>query len=303
MKRGKSMIFKIVLLLIVVFIVLIAVKYFLCINNANKRLNSFEKMTSTIDTSFGKMTYIDKGSGEAILVCHGICGGYDQGYDALKDRVNDYRIIAPSRFGYTGTDMPKVATVKDQAKAYKELLDKLDIDKVYVLATSAGGTPAIRFALDYPERTKGLILYCSSMPDNIKPDSYEEYTGPPKQVCNNFMMWIISPLFEPLMGMESSTINEILPINKKVAGILFDSEIVNADMDRNYDDYDVENLQMPTIVFNAKDDKLALYSRTKAAVERFPNCTFISFESGGHLMKGNQDRINIELDKFIENTH
>ena len=297
------MIVKIVLLLIVVFIVLIAVKYFLCINNANKRLNSFEKMTSTIDTSFGKMTYIDKGSGEAILVCHGICGGYDQGYDALKDRVNDYRIIAPSRFGYTGTDMPKDATVKAQAKAYKELLDKLDIDKVYVLATSAGGTPAIRFALDYPERTKGLILYCSSMPDNIKPDSYEEYTGPPKQVCNNFMMWIISPLFEPLMGMESSTINEILPINKKVAGILFDSEIVNPDMDRNYDDYDVENLQIPTIVFNAKDDKLALYSRTKAAVERFPNCTFISFESGGHLMKGNQDRINIELDKFIENTH
>ena len=297
------MIFKIVLLLIVVFIVLIAVKYFLCINNANKRLNSFEKMTSTIDTSFGKMTYIDKGSGEAILVCHGICGGYDQGYDALKDRVNDYRIIAPSRFGYTGTDMPKDATVKAQAKAYKELLDKLDIDKVYVLATSAGGTPAIRFALDYPERTKGLILYCSSMPADIKPDSYEEYTGPPKQVYNNFMMWIISPLFEPLMGMESSTINEILPINKKVAGILFDSEIVNPDMDRNYDDYDVENLQIPTIVFNAKDDKLALYSRTKAAVERFPNCTFISFESGGHLMKGNQDRINIELDKFIENTH
>lgn len=297
------MIFKIVLLLIVVFIVLIAVKYFLCINNANKRLNSFEKMTSTIDTSFGKMTYIDKGSGEAILVCHGICGGYDQGYDALKDRVNDYRIIAPSRFGYTGTDMPKDATVKAQAKAYKELLDKLDIDKVYVLATSAGGTPAIRFALDYPERTKGLILYCSSMPADIKPDSYEEYTGPPKQVYNNFMMWIISPLFEPLMGMESSTINEILPINKKVAGILFDSEIVNPDMDRNYDDYDVENLQMPTIVFNAKDDKLALYSRTKAAVERFPNCTFISFESGGHLMKGNQDRINIEIDKFIENTH
>ena len=45
-----------------------------------------------------------------------------------------------------------------------ELLDKLGIDKVYLLATSAGGSIAIRFALDYPERTRGLILYCSAMP-------------------------------------------------------------------------------------------------------------------------------------------
>lgn len=299
MKRGKSMIL-IILLVIVLFIVLIAVRYFICINKANKRLYSYTKMTSSIETSFGKMTYIDKGSGEAVLICHGICGGYDQAYDTLKDRIDDYRIIAPSRFGYIGTDMPDNATVKDQAKAYKELLDNLGIDKVYVLATSAGGSTAIRFAIDYPERTKGLILYCSTMPASVKPDSYTKYVGPPKQICSSFIMWLISPLFEPIMGMENSTINEILPINQKVEGIVFDAKIVNPDMDRNFDEYDIENLKVATIVFNAKDDKLALYSRTKAAVKRFPNCTFISFESGGHLMKGNQDKINSELDKFIE---
>lgn len=300
MKRGKSMILKIIFLIIVLFIVLIAIKYFLCINKANKRLDSYKQMTSSMETTYGKITYIDKGSGEAVLVFHGICGGYDQAYDTLKDRVDDYRVIAPSRFGYIGSDLPKNATVDDQAAAYKELLDKLHIKKVYVLATSAGGSPAIRFALDYPERTKGLILYCSSMPSKVKPESYEEYVGPPKQVCNNFTMWLISPLFEPIMGMESSTINSILPISEKRDGIIFDSKVVNPDMDKNFDKYDVENLKVPTIVFNSKDDKLAVYSRTKAAVERFPNCTFISFESGGHLMKGNQDTINSELDKFIE---
>lgn len=300
MKMGKSMFLKIILLVLAFVLVLIVVRYFICINKANKRLDSYKEMTSSIDTSFGKMTYIDEGSGEAVLIYHGICGGYDQAYDVLKDRVDDHRIIAPSRFGYIGSDMPQNATVKDQAKAYKELLDKLNIDKVYVLATSAGGTPAIRFTLDYPERTKGLILYCSSMPYSVKPDTYEEYVGPPKQVCNNFTMWLISPLFEPLMGMDSSTINEILPINEKRDGIVFDSKVVNPDMGKNFDQYDVENLKVPTIAFNAKDDKLAVYSSTKASVERFPNCTFISFESGGHLMTGNQNKINNELDNFIE---
>lgn len=295
-----SMFFKIILLALAFLLVLIVVRYFICISKANTRLNYYKEMTSSINNSFGKMTYIDKGSGEAILICHGICGGYDQAYDALKDRVDDYRIIAPSRFGYIGSHMPQNATVKDQAKAYKELLDKLNIDKVYVLATSAGGTLAIRFALDYPERTKGLILYCSSMPYSVKPDRNEEYVGPPKQVCNNFTMWLISPLFEPLMGMDRSTINEILPINEKRDGIVFDSKVVNTDMDKNFDQYDVESLKVPTIVFNAKDDKMAVYSRTKSSVERFPNCTFISFESGGHLMTGNENKINSELDKFID---
>lgn len=295
-----SMFFKIILLALAFLLVLIVVRYFICISKANTRLNSYKEMTSSINTSFGKMTYIDKGSGEAVLICHGICGGYDQAYDALKNRVDDYRIIAPSRFGYIGSDMPQNATVKDQAKAYKELLDKLNIDKVYVLATSAGGTPAIRFALDYPERTKGLILYCSSMPYSVKPDTNEEYVGPPKQVCNNFTMWLISPLFEPLMGMDRSTINEILPINEKRDGIVFDSKVVNTDMNKNFDQYNVESLKVPTIVFNAKDDKMAVYSRTKSSVERFPNCTFISFESGGHLMTGNENKINSELDKFID---
>lgn len=54
-------------------------------------------------------------------------------------------------------------TPAEQATAYVELLDKLGIDRVYLLATSAGGSVAIRFALDYPERTKGLILYCYAM--------------------------------------------------------------------------------------------------------------------------------------------
>ena len=43
--------------------------------------------------------------------------------------------------------------MKEEVQACVELLDKLGIDKVYLLATSAGGSIAIRFALDYPERT------------------------------------------------------------------------------------------------------------------------------------------------------
>lgn len=244
------------------------------------------------------MSYVDKGGGETILSVHGIFGGYDQAYDTCKDFNSDYRIIAPSRFGYLGSDTLGDGTPAEQAKACAELLDKLGIDKVYVLATSAGGSVAIRFALDYLERTKGLILYSSAMPYTEKPEKYPEYAGPPEFLCNDYSMFLMSPLFEPIMGMEPSTIYSMLPVGERKDGVVLDASVTNIDMARNYDDYHVEELQVPTLVFHAKDDKLARYADAEKAVERFPNCTFVSFESGGHLMEGHSEEIKETVSEF-----
>lgn len=73
------------------------------------------------------MTYVDQGRGDAIVSVHGIFGGYDQAFDTCKDKVNDYRIIAPSRFGYLGSDVLGNGTPAEQATAYVELLDNFKI--------------------------------------------------------------------------------------------------------------------------------------------------------------------------------
>ncbi|MGI6216382.1 MAG: alpha/beta fold hydrolase [Coriobacteriales bacterium] len=263
---------------------------------SNERLASYGAETAQL--SYGNMTYVDTGEGETILSVHGIFGGYDQAYDTCKDFSSDYRIIAPSRFGYLGSDILGDGTPAEQAKAYVELLDKLGIEKVYLLATSAGGSVAIRFALDYPERTKGLILYSSAMPYTEKPEEYPEYAGPPEFLCNNYAMFLMSPLFEPIMGMDPSTIYTMLPIDERKDGVVLDASVTNIDMARNYDDYRIEDLQVPTLVIHAKDDKLASYEDAEKAVKRFPNCTFISFESGEHLMEGHSEEIKEAVLEF-----
>lgn len=235
-----------------------------------------------------------------ILSVHGIFGGYDQAYDTCKEFCSDYRIIAPSRFGYLGSDVSGDGTPARQAAAYVELLDKLGIDKVYLLATSAGGSVAIRFSLDYPQRTKGLILYCSAMPPVEKPEKYAEYAGPPPFLCNDYIMFLLSPMFEPIMGMEPSTIYSMLPINDRKVGVILDASVTNPDMARDFGEYPIEDLQVPTLIFHAKDDKLANYIETEKAVARFPNCTFISFESGGHLLTGHAEEIKETVSDFVE---
>ena len=268
------------------------------VRESKNRLAAYNAQTAAL--SYGDITYVDSGEGEVILSVHGIFGGYDQAYDTCKDFCSDYRIIAPSRFGYLGSDVSGDGTPARQAAAYVELLDKLGIDKVYLLATSAGGSIAIRFALDYPERTKGLILYCSAMPLMEKPEKYAEYAGPPAFLCNDYVMFLLSPMFEPIMGMEQSTIYSMLPINDRKVGVILDASVTNPDMARDFGEYPIEDLQVPTLIFHAKDDKLASYIETERAVARFPNCTFISFESGGHLLTGHAEEIKETVSDFVE---
>ena len=300
MKRKKKN--KMIALCILGIIVLaLAVDFILVRKTALDRFAVYEAKAQSINTSCGKISYIDEGEGEPFLVCHGITGGYDQGFDVLSRRTDDYRVIAPSRFGYPGTDMPENATVDMQVDAFIEFLNALGIEKTFIVATSAGGTVAQRFALMYPERCKGLVLYCSGYPASEKPAKPSAgMSGPPEMLCNDIAMWMISPLFKPVMGMESSVIKQIMPMKERRAGIVFDGEVVNKDHTDHYENYDLRNIKVPVLIVHSEDDKLADPEKAKYWSNEIPGCVSVFFSGGGHLMTGNSEEINHVLDEFVE---
>jgi 3-oxoadipate enol-lactonase len=70
-----------------------------------------------------------------------------------------YRVIIYDRRG-TGRSAspPGEWTTADFARDLKHLLDALDIDQAIITGVSLGGTIALQFALDYPERTRALVV-------------------------------------------------------------------------------------------------------------------------------------------------
>lgn len=267
------------------------------LRKAREKLDSYE--VKTAELSYGSMTYIDKGEGEVILSVHGIFGGYDQAYDNVQNRACVNRLLAPSRFGYLGSDVKGEGTPGEQAAAFNELLDRLEIDRVFVLGTSAGGTPAIRFALDYPERVKGLILFCSAMPVPEKPETFLEYQAPPEPLLSDYAMYLISPLMPSLMGMSPSTVEAIQPIAERKAGVIIDGKQTNPDMERNFDQYPIETLKVPVLILHSEDDPIASFEKVKNAQHRFADLTLISFPDGGHMMTGYAEEIDQALNDFL----
>ncbi len=121
-KKSKK---KMIAVCILGFVVLaLAVDFIVVRKIALDRFATYKAKAKTVNTSYGKISYIDEGEGESFLVFHGITGGYDHGFDVLSGRTGDYRVIAPSRFGYPGSDIPKDATVDMQVEAFVELLDE-----------------------------------------------------------------------------------------------------------------------------------------------------------------------------------
>ncbi|MGF9916239.1 alpha/beta hydrolase [Paenibacillus ehimensis] len=107
------------------------------------------------------LEYSVTGEGEPILVMHGGHSNcYEEfGYAALIRQ--GYCLITPSRAGYGGTSKALGASLTRACRAYNDLLDRLQLGKVHLLAVSAGGPSGIRFASLFPDRIRTFTLQCA----------------------------------------------------------------------------------------------------------------------------------------------
>jgi pimeloyl-ACP methyl ester carboxylesterase len=87
-------------------------------------------------------------------------------------------------------------------------------------------------------------------------------------------------------------IDSLFPMSPE--GYNFDLYVSNADVNT----YRLEAIRVPTLIVHTKDDQLASHEASKRAAERIPGARFISLESGGHLMLG-QDKNLAALATFL----
>jgi pimeloyl-ACP methyl ester carboxylesterase len=88
-------------------------------------------------------------------------------------------------------------------------------------------------------------------------------------------------------------IDSLFPMSPE--GYNFDLFVSNADVTN----YNLEAINVPTLLAHTKDDQLASYEASQRAAERIPGARFVSLESGGHLMLGQQKKSGNELADFF----
>jgi pimeloyl-ACP methyl ester carboxylesterase len=121
---------------------------------------------------FGRIAYVERGSGDAALFLHGAPLNGFQWRGAI-DRLSAHRrCVAPDFMGLGYSQIPEHQSLAADAQAgmLAALLDKLAISKVDIVASDSGGAVAQLFAVRYPERVRTLLLTnCDVEPDSPPP--------------------------------------------------------------------------------------------------------------------------------------
>jgi pimeloyl-ACP methyl ester carboxylesterase len=275
-------------------------------NAARARLAAEDR--HVVSTRWGVVEYAERGFGAAVLVVHGIYQNCVSGLFSVRDLFADRRVIAPSRFGYLGSRMPPNATPAAQADAFAALLDALEIGQIDVVGISAGATSALQLALRHPEKVKHLAVLVGNLPGSPTAIVQPSWT---KRVNRQFVMWALRTLAPSTMARLVSAVprgfamsgDDVRYVNEFIdslfpmspEGYNFDLFVSNADVTN----YNLEAISVPTLIAHTKDDQLASHEASQRATARIPGARFVSLESGGHLMLGQQKKGRDELADFF----
>ena len=98
-----------------------------------------------------------------LVLLHGI-GRSLEDWSASVPLAQHYRLYAPDLIGFGYTDKPGIAyTLEQLATFVKDFLEAVgETRPVTLLGNSLGGAVAQTFAVQYPERTKALVLVASA---------------------------------------------------------------------------------------------------------------------------------------------
>jgi pimeloyl-ACP methyl ester carboxylesterase len=148
---------------------------------------------SVAKTNSGSIEYTLQGQGPVVLKLTGSMDDCEsRGGNAALLRAG-FSILTPSRPGYGKTPLSIGKTAPEAANVMVSLLDFLKVEKVDVIAESAGGPTALYLAAMHPERVHKLVLEeaVSKYAKDLNPQNYETV-----RKFNTSQYWYLAPMLK-----------------------------------------------------------------------------------------------------------
>ena len=209
---------KIVLLSTIVLIVVLA----LFLVQKDMPLDELEQKYASPSSKFINMAdmnihYRVEGKGSPLVLLHGTGSSlhtWDGWVQALSDSFRIIRLDLPA-FGLTGPHPNHDYRIATYVKLLHSFLDELKVRKMALAGNSLGGFIAWRYALQYPEQVKKLILIdASGYPSNDPPPLVFKLAQTP--VLNNLLAKI------SMRSLIEKSLKEVYADDSKVTESLID---------------------------------------------------------------------------------
>ncbi|QYR19223.1 alpha/beta hydrolase [Paenibacillus sp. sptzw28] len=243
------------------------------------------------------------GKGVPILLFHGGHSSCHEEFGYQRLLTSGYSIITPSRAGYGQTS--PITDLGVSCHIYRSLLDHLTIEKVHVIAVSAGGPTGIAFSSMFPDRVVSFTLQCAvtkpwHAPEDkeyklakriFKPET-EKRTWKILAAMNNLMpkltfrMMASSfsklPYSEVRKRLDYHSTEAFRKMNNRqrsYSGFLIDLEQTQRDYSK-----ELAAIQTPTLIMHSQNDSAVPLSHLENAKALIPLSEVFILDSWGHLI-------------------
>jgi non-heme chloroperoxidase len=250
------------------------------------------------------LPYVEQGdpSGIPVILLHGVTDSWRSFEPVLPYLPESLHVFAITQRGHGDADKPTSGyAFEDFSKDVAAFMDHLGLESAVIAGSSMGSSVAQHFALDYPERTRGLVLM----------GAFVDYAS--NQGVVEFYNAAIVPLTDPIdpafaQEWQQSTLAKPIPpallqtfVNESLkvpAGLWRDmfASFLQDDLSN-----ELSKITAPTLIMWGDQDAFAPRSNQETLLVKIPNARLEVYIGGGHAIHWEDpERVAADVVAFIE---
>jgi len=225
--------------------------------------------------------FIVKGSGEPLVLLHGLGSSLETWKNNLDYFAKYFRTYAFDMIGFGLADKPKIRYRLDVfAEFLKEFLRALKIEKTNLIGSSLGGLIALWFSINNQEMVRKLVIEASPGFEVGAGNTIKKYMGD---------WWTIEKLkkfydfiyYRPIID-DKTLISRFKMFNTPEAKYSYKSTL---EMPKDWKDLSkrLKNFKKPTLIIWGKEDKLIPVKHAYEFRKLMENLELIIFDETGHV--------------------
>lgn len=250
-------------------------------------------------------TYIDAGSGDALVFLHGFCESKQVWAEFMKPLQQKFRTIALDLPGH-GHNTANISdySMESMAEDVKRQLEELGVKRCILVGHSMGGYVSMAIAEKYSNMLSGLCLFHSSAfadTDEKKENRTKSIGYVERHGVDNF----INPFVEPLFYRESrGRLKEEIKMMKDIGKQTPQETVVGAlaaMRDRPDRSHILKELKCPVLFIFGKNDGAVPLEKALEQCHLPANSMVYFLDETGHMgMLEHPYKTRITLEKFAE---
>jgi pimeloyl-ACP methyl ester carboxylesterase len=229
----------------------------------------------------------DEGKGPVLVLLHGVGQSHAIWNAMVAPLSAEFRVIAPDLRGHGTTANPPGShfSISELEGDVLGLLDELGSDSAYVIGLSGGALLALRLALDYPERLRGLVMisgsaYTDTHTRSVVTRWQETYT---KEGTDAFGLRLLKDLYYP-DWIEAhldfaDRVRENLKHQDMAPSVKWSDSMAKFDEKAR-----IASIKMPTLIVQAMDDQIVDASHGRILRQSIPGAQIRILPQTGHMI-------------------